>query len=62
MLLKLRQYRVGLVQTAEQLRFSYLAIIEGIIKLYPEAFEGLNERNEGNSLTQSLILPEISEA
>ncbi|KAG9353357.1 hypothetical protein JZ751_017934 [Albula glossodonta] len=28
-LLEMRQYRMGLVQTAQQLRFSYLAIIEG---------------------------------
>uniref|UniRef100_A0A1A8MXL8 protein-tyrosine-phosphatase n=1 Tax=Nothobranchius pienaari TaxID=704102 RepID=A0A1A8MXL8_9TELE len=28
-LLKMRQYRMGLIQTADQLRFSYLAVIEG---------------------------------
>lgn len=29
MLLEMRKYRMGLIQTADQLRFSYLAIIEG---------------------------------
>lgn len=28
-LLEMRRYRTGLIQTADQLRFSYLAIIEG---------------------------------
>lgn len=28
-LLEMRKYRMGLIQTAEQLRFSYQAIIEG---------------------------------
>ena len=28
-LLEMRQYRMGLIQTAEQLRFSYIAIVEG---------------------------------
>lgn len=32
-LLELRRYRMGLIQTPEQLRFSYLAIIEGAKKL-----------------------------
>lgn len=29
MLLSMRNYRMGLIQTPDQLRFSYLAIIEG---------------------------------
>lgn len=29
MILDMRNYRMGLIQTADQLRFSYLAIIEG---------------------------------
>ena len=29
LLLEMRRYRMGLIQTAEQLRFSYLSIIEG---------------------------------
>ncbi|XP_021963170.1 tyrosine-protein phosphatase non-receptor type 1 isoform X1 [Folsomia candida] len=32
-LLEMRRYRMGLIQTADQLRFSYLAIIEGITQL-----------------------------
>lgn len=31
-LMEMRKYRMGLIQTADQLRFSYLAIIEGINK------------------------------
>jgi protein tyrosine phosphatase len=33
MLLEMRRYRMGLIQTADQLRFSYLAIHEGIKQL-----------------------------
>ena len=29
LLMRMRQYRMGLIQTPHQLRFSYLAIIEG---------------------------------
>lgn len=29
-LLKMRNYRMGLIQTPEQLRFSYIAIIQGL--------------------------------
>jgi hypothetical protein len=32
----MRQYRMGLIQTADQLRFSYLAIIEGAKCLFQE--------------------------
>lgn len=28
-LLEMRRFRMGLIQTADQLRFSYLAVIEG---------------------------------
>lgn len=28
-LLEMRKFRMGLIQTADQLRFSYLAVIEG---------------------------------
>lgn len=28
-LMEMRRYRMGLIQTADQLRFSYLAVIEG---------------------------------
>ena len=47
MLLHLRSYRVGLVQTPEQLRFSYVAIIQGIVGLFPEAFQVEESENEG---------------
>lgn len=30
LLMEMRKYRMGLIQTHDQLRFSYLAIIEGI--------------------------------
>lgn len=32
LLMEMRQYRMGLIQTPDQLRFSYLAIIEGITR------------------------------
>ena len=35
MLLGMRRYRFGLIQTSEQLRFAYLAVIEGLSKLFP---------------------------
>ncbi|XP_016993240.3 tyrosine-protein phosphatase non-receptor type 61F isoform X1 [Drosophila takahashii] len=37
-LCELRSYRMGLIQTADQLDFSYQAIIEGIKKLHDPAF------------------------
>ncbi|KAK9720122.1 Protein-tyrosine phosphatase [Popillia japonica] len=44
-LLEMRQYRMGLIQTAEQLRFSYLAIIEGAKKLS----QSCNDKENCNS-------------
>lgn len=35
-LLEMRHYRMGLIQTPDQLRFSYLAIIEGAKKILPQ--------------------------
>ena len=32
-LLGMRKYRTGLIQTVDQLRFSYLAIVEGVQQL-----------------------------
>lgn len=32
-LMDMRKYRMGLIQTADQLRFSYLAILEGLQQL-----------------------------
>lgn len=51
MLLQLRKYRVGLVQTPEQLRFSYLAIIQGIANLFPEVFQIKEVEAEGKHAT-----------
>lgn len=39
MLLEMRQYRVGLIQTPDQLRFTYLAILEGVRVLMPEIYQ-----------------------
>ena len=39
MLLELRQYRVGLIQTPDQLRFTYLAILEGVRVLMPDVYQ-----------------------
>ena len=38
-LLEMRQYRAGLIQTPDQLRFTYLAILEGARVLMPEIFK-----------------------
>jgi len=35
MLIDMRRYRMGLIQTPDQLRFSYLAMIEGAKRLFP---------------------------
>ena len=35
----MRQYRVGLIQTGDQLRFTYLAILEGVNVLMPKLYE-----------------------
>jgi len=37
-LLEMRKFRMGLIQTADQLRFSYLAISEGIKQLAEVTF------------------------
>ena len=38
-LLEMRRYRVGLIQTPDQLRFTYLAILEGVQLLMPEIYQ-----------------------
>ena len=35
-LLDMRRYRMGLIQTPDQLRFSYLALIEGAKRLFSD--------------------------
>ena len=44
-LLSLRQHRIGLVQTPQQYRFSYLAIITGLHRLFPSLFTEVTRRN-----------------
>lgn len=39
LLLEIRQYRVGLIQTPDQLRFTYLAILEGVRVMMPEIYK-----------------------
>ena len=49
-LLGLRRYRMGLIQTPDQLKFSYLAIAAGAAKeglIAPEVMERLGEHNNG---------------
>ncbi|XP_058837842.1 tyrosine-protein phosphatase non-receptor type 61F isoform X2 [Topomyia yanbarensis] len=42
-LLELRQYRMGLIQTVDQLYFSYQAIIEGMKRMNNSSFEDFEE-------------------
>ncbi|XP_063232882.1 tyrosine-protein phosphatase non-receptor type 2 isoform X2 [Bacillus rossius redtenbacheri] len=46
-LLEMRKYRMGLIQTPDQLRFSYLAIIEGAKQLINNEND-VNIRHDGN--------------
>ena len=53
-LLEMRQQRLGLVQTADQLRFSYIAILQGALndlELEPSgyAFEDEDDDDEGSA-------------
>lgn len=45
MLLEIRQYRVGLIQTPDQLRFTYLAILEGVRVLMPDVYQKAENRH-----------------
>lgn len=38
-LLGMREYRMGLIQTSDQLRFSYMAIMEGAKLILPDGSE-----------------------
>lgn len=49
-LLELRKYRTGLIQTHEQLRFSYQAIIEGAKQLLNP-----NSDEEDDSLSEARV-------
>ncbi|XP_028144768.1 tyrosine-protein phosphatase non-receptor type 61F isoform X1 [Diabrotica virgifera virgifera] len=52
-LLEMRKYRMGLIQTAEQLRFSYQAIIEGTKQI-------LNQNSDGGGENHIVITNNIS--
>ena len=54
-LLAMREQRLGLVQTADQLRFSYIAVLQGALQdlgVEPSDYEGLmgdlEEEEEGD--------------
>ena len=48
-LLNMRQQRLGLIQTADQLRFSYIAILQGALQdleLEPSNYDDLSDSDE----------------
>lgn len=45
-LMELRRYRMGLIQTPQQLRFSYQAIIEGVKCVLEASLNGESEEEE----------------
>lgn len=49
-LLDMRRYRMGLIQTPDQLRFSYLAIIEGAKKVLGGTFKELVDEENNQTL------------
>uniref|UniRef100_A0A182YNM0 protein-tyrosine-phosphatase n=1 Tax=Anopheles stephensi TaxID=30069 RepID=A0A182YNM0_ANOST len=51
-LLELRQYRMGLIQTPDQLYFSYQAIIEGMKRMNNSSFEEFEELSVVSSSSQ----------
>lgn len=53
LVLEMRRYRMGLVQTAEQLRFSYLSIIEGAQCMNLDLRAGQSFSSNGAELTNS---------
>ena len=64
MLLGLRKYRLGLIQTAEQLRFAFLAVIEGLSRLFPivsvsdEESETASKRSKLDIVENNEVTPE----
>ncbi|XP_030385445.1 tyrosine-protein phosphatase non-receptor type 61F isoform X2 [Scaptodrosophila lebanonensis] len=59
-LIELRSYRMGLIQTADQLDFSYKAIIEGITKLKDPTFLNEEEKILSNDTdTHTLLQDEM---
>ncbi|XP_073975443.1 tyrosine-protein phosphatase non-receptor type 2-like isoform X2 [Rhodnius prolixus] len=55
LLMEMRQYRMGLIQTPDQLRFSYLAIIEGITRDWDSVNDNdlIDEVNQNSSRVSS---------
>lgn len=45
-LMEMRRYRMGLIQTPQQLRFSYQAIIEGVKCVLGASFNGESDEGE----------------
>ncbi|XP_020807612.1 tyrosine-protein phosphatase non-receptor type 61F isoform X1 [Drosophila serrata] len=58
-LCELRSYRMGLIQTADQLDFSYQAIIEGIQKLQDPTFLNAEEPTISNDTDTNHTLDEL---
>lgn len=59
-LLEMRRYRMGLIQTADQLRFSYLAVIEGAKYIGRDGDLSLQASLFAMLLKQELSLSSIS--
>ena len=53
LVLEMRRYRMGLIQTAEQLRFSYLSIIEGAQFMDLDLRAGQSFNSNGAEVTSS---------
>lgn len=72
LLLEIRQYRVGLIQTPDQLRFTYLAILEGVRVMMPEIYKRAmshhlaanpeREDGQGNNQQNSAVVAKKSES
>lgn len=45
-LMEMRRYRMGLIQTPQQLRFSYQAIIEGVKRVLEASINGESDEQE----------------
>lgn len=69
LLLTMRQQRLGLVQTADQLRFSYIAILQGALQdmeLEPSNYDDLvvadDEKEEGEDEEEEEEEEEVEES
>lgn len=54
--MEMRQYRMGLIQTADQLRFSYLAIVEGARQVLGISSDDLGIGGQKVGFEDSLII------